>query len=181
MKRIIPALLLGLFVLILVQIACAAPITVPTATSAPTATHLPAPTLPLGNTPAEPEFCPAVDQPPAPSGLITTLTLARGTEGETKNPVDVTTTFGASDTIHAVATIQNAPQGTVFKAVWWAVTIPADPTACNMKITEYEITTEGTRNIDFSLTPDSSWPAGTYKVEIYVNGALDQVAHYSVQ
>ncbi|GAP08664.1 hypothetical protein ATHL_03570 [Anaerolinea thermolimosa] len=181
MRNTIPALLIGLFVLALVQIACAAPITAPTSTGAPTATFLPAPTLPLGNTPAAPEFCPAVDQSPAPSGIITTLTLARGTEGEAKNPVDVTTTFGASDTIHAVATIQNAPRGTVFKAVWWAVTIPDDPAACNMKITEYEITTEGTRNIDFSLTSDSSWPAGTYKVEIYVNGTLDQVAHYSVQ
>lgn len=128
-----------------------------------------------------PEFC-AAEGPGAPqsSGLVVSVTNARNVEGEEKNPVDATDIFAPQDVIHSVVAIVDAPAGSKFKAIWRVVDIN-DPDYCNTAITEFEVETEGTRNIDFNLSPDSPWPAGTYKVEIYVNGVLDTVKEYTVQ
>ena len=172
-------LILPLLVLLLTQLACAAL----SGTPAPD----PAATLPVtsGSNPleqtADPALCPAnnVSQP-SPSGIIDSVTLAHGVEGDEQAPVDVSDTFSPPDTVHAVVSVIDAPVGTQFKATWKVVDI-GDPTSCNTVITEYEIETDGTRNIDFSLIPNSDLPAGSYKVEISVNGTLDQIAFFSVQ
>lgn len=112
---------------------------------------------------------------PAPSGLITSVTMAKGTSGDTKDPVNPTMVFGTTDVIHAVAKTNNAPDGTQFKAIWYAVV------NSNQVLTTTPVTTGGTVNIDFQLSPTTTWPAGAYQVEIYVNGTLDQVVNFSVQ
>jgi outer membrane usher protein FimD/PapC len=53
--------------------------------------------------------------------------------------------------------------------------------APNSLITSTDLAADGTRNLDFNLTPTSSWPAGTYRVDILVNGVLDQSATYTVE
>lgn len=172
------ALPLTLLLLIIVQLACSAPIGLGNVES--TQETFPTQVLPFEDDPTSEGFCPANGASAIASGLITSVTLAKGTEGDLKTPVDPTDQFAPADTIHAVVAIQEAPEGTQFKASWWAIDI-GDPSACNMLITEYEVTGSGTRNIDFTLTADDVWPAGSYKVEIYVNGTLDQVLLYMVQ
>lgn len=170
-------LILPLLVLLLAQLACAALNSTPD----PTAT-LPVTTgaNPLEQT-ADPALCPVnPNAEPDPTGLIESVTMAHGVEGDEQVPVDVSDTFSPPDTVHAVVSIVDAPLGTQFKATWKVVDI-GDPSSCNTVITEYEIDTDGTRNIDFSLIPNTDLPPGSYKVEISVNGTLDQIAFFSVQ
>jgi hypothetical protein len=114
------------------------------------------------------------------SGLITKITMATGVQGANMDPVGPTTTFGPSDTFHAVVQIQDAPAATKFQAQWFAVDVgsAAQP---NTRIEGNEIVSDGSRNLDFSLTPDSKWPAGTYRVEISVDGTLEQTVLFSVK
>jgi hypothetical protein len=123
---------------------------------------------------------PRTDNVPQPSGLVKTVTMAEGTQGDNRDPVNPTMAFKQEATFHAVVAVDNAPDNSAFKAVWYA-----DDTngvaECNTKIDEYELTTSGSRNLDFSLKPTTKWPTGRFSVEIYVNGVLDQVVMFVVQ
>ena len=114
------------------------------------------------------------------SGYITKITLAEDVSGNKKDPVKPATSFDKKATIHAVAAVKNAPNHTDFKSIWYA-NDTQDVAPCNSKIDEYVVSTNGTRNIDFMLKPDSALPLGTYRVEIYVNGTLDSVVNFSVK
>jgi hypothetical protein len=120
--------------------------------------------------------------PPAitASGIISKVTMAEDTQGANKNPVNPTTVFQTGATIHAVVAIRNAPASTRVKAIWFATS--AESVDCNTQVGQpYELTTDGSRNIDFSLSPTTTWPTGSYRVEIYVDDNLDQVVNYTVQ
>jgi hypothetical protein len=119
---------------------------------------------------------------PKPSGLIDKLTMAKGTQSTTLDPVNPTTVFGTNDTIHAVVHLNNAPTDTLVKAIWYAVNVGSS-SENNKVIDTSDYTTAGAGNIDFSLSPTSasSWPTGTYQVEIYVNGVLDQVVDFTIK
>ncbi|HVN56070.1 MAG TPA: hypothetical protein VMT46_17190 [Anaerolineaceae bacterium] len=130
---------------------------------------------------------PATPTPPAPpgasqanpSGIISKLVLAKDVQGDQMEPVNPTNVFAPADTIHAVVAIENAPGNTSFKAIWYAVDVGSS--SRNQEIDSTDLASEGTRNLDFSLSPNEKWPAGKYKVEIYVNGNLDQVVQFSVK
>jgi hypothetical protein len=120
--------------------------------------------------------------PPAitASGLIAKVTMALDTQGANKDPVNPTTVFQPSAVIHGVVAIHNAPSNTRVKAVWYATSV--ESVGCNTQVGQpYELTTDGSRNVDFTLSPNSTWPTGSYRVEIYVNDSLDQVVDYTVQ
>lgn len=114
------------------------------------------------------------------SGIITEVVMARGTEGEELDPVDPTTVFDPDSTIHAVAKIEDAPSNTQFTAAFYVVDVgsAAEPDSL---ISSTDLTADGTRNLDFTLSPTTTWPPGTYRVEISVNGVLDQVVEYTVE
>jgi len=116
---------------------------------------------------------------PQPGGLITKVTLAHGTEPETYNPVDPATEYLPTDTIHAVVTVKKAPEGTVFSARWMTTNLSLVGRD-NEMIDSTEIETGGTGNLDFTLAPDGEFPTGMYRVEIYVNGTLDQLKTFKV-
>jgi hypothetical protein len=117
---------------------------------------------------------------PKPSGLIDKVTMAKDTQGSAMDPVNPTTVFSAKDTFHAVVHINNAPSDTQVKAIWYMVNV-GDSSQNNQPIKSSDYTATGSGNIDFSLTIDSGWPTGTYQVEIYVKGVLDQVVNFSVK
>jgi hypothetical protein len=74
--------------------------------------------------------------------------------------------------------LANAPDETVLKAVWTAVSVEGeDP---NLLIDETELT-GGDGFYNFSLSNDSDWPAGQYKVDIYLNDELDRTLTFTVQ
>jgi hypothetical protein len=131
-----------------------------------------------GSTPAEQPV--ATEFQGGASGLITDVTLAKDTDSVTAAPVGPTTVFTSSSVIHAAVHIDNAPANTKFTGAWYVVDVGTAAQA-NSLITSSDLTADGTRYLDFYLTPTTSWPSGSYRVEISVNGVLDQVVGYTVQ
>ncbi|MGB8648005.1 MAG: hypothetical protein WCF84_22410 [Anaerolineae bacterium] len=111
--------------------------------------------------------------------VITNIVMARSTKGSNFDPVDPTTSFAPADTFHAVVTIEQAPNKTAIRAVWIADDV-GSAAAPNTKIDEYTLTTSGSRNLDFTLKPKTSWPTGTFHVDVYVNDTLAQTVNFSV-
>jgi hypothetical protein len=112
--------------------------------------------------------------------FITNVVMATGTQGANFDPVGVTTTFPTDATFHAVVTITDAPDNSKIKSVWYAVDV-GNASAPNTLIDQYELTTSGSRNIDFTLKPQTAWPPGSYRVEIYGNGTQAKSLTFQVQ
>jgi len=77
-----------------------------------------------------------------------------------------TAVFAPTDTFYCVGQLVNAPDDTTVKAVWTAVEV--EGTEPNTKIGEAEITA-GSAPVNFKLSNTSPWPAGKYKVDLYLN------------
>lgn len=164
-KRYFP---LAIAVLVLITVACLC-----TGTDQLTPTSVPQ---------QEPQQEPAQSTDPdvQSSGIITEVVMARDTEGIELDPVDPTTVFSPDSIIHAVVKIEDAPINTEFTAAFYVDDV-GDAAEPNTLIGSNTLMGDGTRNVDFTLTPTTSWPAGTYRVEISINGTLDQVVQYTVQ
>ena len=170
--------ILSISLLILAQLACNAvtnstqqPVEPTQAVSAPTEE---------ANVPSSGNCAPVTLPTETKSGYVEKITIAKDVEGEEKNPVGPTKVYGENDVFHAVVAIIDAPADTVFKAVWYATDVGKDAD-CNTHIDETELTTDGTRNLDFNLTPSQAWPVGAYRVEIFVNNTLEKVVKFSVK
>ena len=87
-----------------------------------------------------------------------------------------TTTFTSDQPFYCVVVLANAPDSTKVKAVWYTV----DDAGTAGKITENEIVGSGSP-INFKATPSNPWPVGNYRVEIYLNDALNKTIDFSVQ
>jgi len=112
-------------------------------------------------------------------GIITRVTLARGSTPEDYEPVDPTTEFGPQDTIHAIVTVKQAPTDTKF-TVKWLITDVGDAAEPNYVLDVTETVQTGSGNMDFTLTPKSGLAVGSYRVEIYVNDVLDRMVEYAI-
>jgi hypothetical protein len=131
--------------------------------------------------PSVPSDTPQAAAPQAiASGLITQVVMAKGSDSVSAAPVGPTTVFGSSSVIHATVKISNAPANTKFTAAFYVVDV-GSAAAANSLITSTDLTADGTRYLDFTLTPTSSWPSGKYRVDISVNGQLDQTVAYTVR
>ncbi len=118
--------------------------------------------------------------PPKPSGYISSVTMAQGTKGDGKEPVNPGTVFQAKSVFHAVVAVNNAPKNSKVTATWYAVDV-GGAVAPNTMIDSADLTTDGTRNIDFTLSPASTWPVGAYRADILFNGVLDQSVNFTVK
>lgn len=108
---------------------------------------------------------------------LTNLRMAFDQEGE-----NVTTTFSPTDVFYAVAELANAPQGTQVEARWTAINAADTEPNLEFQTQTIDITEESfTGAIYFQLSNDQGWPAGQYKVDVYLNGTLAQTAEFSVQ
>lgn len=96
------------------------------------------------------------------------------------DPGEQTNTFEPGDrTLHCVATLKEAKSGTQMRFSWWIV--DADGSQ-NQKIKEINYRTRALENVVHGhLTLPQNWPTGKYKVEVYVNGDLDQTTFYTVR
>ncbi len=89
-----------------------------------------------------------------------------------------TTVFAQDDIFYCVVELANAPDSTTLKAIWYAVNV--EGTEPNLLIDQSELTL-GDGMATFNLANDQLWPTGTYKVELYLNGELDQSLEFQVQ
>ncbi len=161
--------------------------------SAPTATATTAATATSAATSTKPASTSAPTRTTAPTStpsslggssdasFISQVVIARETQATTFDPIDILSTYATTDAkFHAVATLKDAPANSALKAVWYAVDV-GTAAAKNSKIDETAVTTEGSRNVDFTLTANSGkWPEGTYRVEIFGNGAQAWAQLFSV-
>lgn len=107
------------------------------------------------------------------SANIKATQLAKDSAG-----TQVTTTFDPTDTVYALVTLANAPDGTKLKAIWTAVDV-GSAAAANTLIDEVDLEAgDGTHN--FNLSPSSPFPAGEYKVDIYLNDELNSTLPFTV-
>ena len=112
---------------------------------------------------------------------IAQAVLAKDVKGDTFEPVEPTSTFPSDQAvIHLVVTVANAPSDTKVKTVWTVVDV-GDAAPANTKIDEAELTMDASGNAHFTLSlPNSGvWPAGKYKVEIYLNDKLNRTLEYT--
>ena len=112
---------------------------------------------------------------------IAQAVLAKDVKGDTFEPVEPTSTFPTDQAvIHLVVTVANAPSDTKVKTVWTAVDV-GDAAPANTKIDEAELAMNTSGNAHFTLSAPNSgvWPAGKYKVEIYLNDKLDRTLKYT--
>lgn len=90
-----------------------------------------------------------------------------------------TTRFNQDQPFYCIVKVSNAPDDTALKAVWTAVEVEGvDP---NFVLDEVELTTDGNNEFTFDLQNNNLWPLGKYKVDIYLNGNLDQTVEFEVQ
>ncbi|MFN8383193.1 MAG: hypothetical protein U0V02_14710 [Anaerolineales bacterium] len=109
----------------------------------------------------------------ASTANISDAYLARDEQGANR-----TTVFAQDEIFYCIIQLANAPDDTTVKVVWYAVN--AQNTDPNLLIDQVEATS-GDGIIPFNLTNNGSWPLGTYKAEIYLNGMLDRTLDFEVQ
>jgi hypothetical protein len=121
---------------------------------------------------------PAATTPGATStGVLENLHMAKDNGGD---PGDETNTFSPGDrTIHCVAKLAEAKAGTTMKFSWFIVDAGGSK---NEKVKDIDYTTAARENIVYGhLTLPKDWPVGKYKVDVFVNGNLEQTARFSVK
>ncbi|MBN1967215.1 MAG: hypothetical protein JW910_21355 [Anaerolineae bacterium] len=89
-----------------------------------------------------------------------------------------TQAYGTADTFFCIVELTNAPDDTKTKAVWTAVQVAGvEP---NFSIGEYELES-GSGVLTFQVSPQTDWPVGQYKVEIYLNGEKKETLEFEVR
>ena len=109
----------------------------------------------------------------ASTANISDAYLARDPEG-----TDPTTVFLPDEPFYLIVELANAPDDTVVKAVWVAVDV--DDVDFDTVIDEAELTTSSGQ-LTFDLSNDGLWPAGNYKVDVYVNDNVAETVEFSVE
>ncbi len=99
--------------------------------------------------------------------------LARDPEGN-----QPTTLFAQDDTFYFLAELVNAPPATRVKASWTALEV--DGMQLNLPVDEAEITS-GSGLLQFKLANNELWPAGRYKIDLYLNDQLARSLEFQVE
>lgn len=109
---------------------------------------------------------------------FSTANIASATLAKDEAGTQATTIFAPDDTFYLLVALANAPDDTKVKADWTAVSVEgADP---NTVLDNVELTT-GSGDLTFDMANDAPWPAGEYKVDLFLNGELDQTLTFNVQ
>ncbi len=93
---------------------------------------------------------------------------------------DETTSYAATDrTVHCIIDLNKAKKGTQVRFIWKAVDVAGSQ---NEEIKTIDYTTNSFENkVHGHLTLPRDWPTGKYRVEVYINGALDKSIDYTVE
>jgi serine protease Do len=108
---------------------------------------------------------------------ISTANIASAQLSKDEAGAQKTTSFGPEDVFYLTVGLANAPDDTRVKAVWTAV--DAEGADANTVLDDAELTS-GSATLTFDLQNDNAWPAGSYKVDLYLNDKLDRTLDFSV-
>lgn len=108
---------------------------------------------------------------------FSTANIADARLTKDREGAQTTTTFTPDNPFYLQVDLANAPDGTKVRADWTAVNVTgADP---NTPLDDVELT-QGSGKLTFDLTNNQLWPAGDYKVDIYLNDTLDRTLTFRV-
>lgn len=128
--------------------------------------------------PAAPAAPVAAPEPaPAPVGVTVAAVSLGKAIGADKKVSAATEVFAKSDTIHA--SIDTTGTGTATLLAKWSYT-KADKTV-PVKEETATITPTGPATTEFHISKPDGWPAGSYQVEIQVNGNAAATKTFTVQ
>jgi hypothetical protein len=117
-----------------------------------------------------------------PTGVIKQVHMAR--DNGKGGPGEETDTFGPTDRmIHCVVELAEPNPGMKIRYSWWVVEAEGEQNekVQNEKIEDIDYTTRpDDRIVHGHLTVPDDWPQGKYKVDVYVNGNLEQSVEYNV-
>jgi hypothetical protein len=119
-----------------------------------------------------------INRPANADVFIEKIHMAKDDSGK---PGESSTTFAPDEhTVHCVIDLNKAKGGTTVKFTWVAVDV--EGLAKNDELKSIDYTTRSfENNIHAHLTLPKDWPKGTYKVDVYINGALDKTIDYTVE
>ena len=116
------------------------------------------------------------------TGIIKQVHMAK--DNGKGGPGEEADTFGPTDhTIHCVVELAEPNPGAKIRYSWWIVEAAGEKNEKlqNEKIEDLEYTTKpDERIIHGHLAVPDDWPPGKYKVDVYVNGNLEQSVEYNV-
>ena len=97
--------------------------------------------------------------------------------------VNTTSVFGQFDTVYVVNDLSNGVLGNVVSSNWYAVNAEGVDPNFLIDTVEYTVDTDtfdGTVHFFFE-PPDGGWPLGTYRVEVFFNGAASATVEFTIQ
>jgi len=108
--------------------------------------------------------------------FVERIFMAKDNDGK---PGEETDSFAPSDrTVHCVIELNKAKKGTKVRFIWKAVDVAGEQ---NQEIKTIDYTTNSFENkVRGHLTLPRDWPAGKYRVEVYINDSLDKTIDYTI-
>jgi len=110
----------------------------------------------------------------APAG-VSNIYMANDIDGNNK-----TTTFVPTDVIYVFFDVNQIESGAQFQVKWYALSLEGQDPATPFVVTDYTYTDEATVYAQIEST-EGGFPAGQYKVEIYLNGAKVGEQQFTIQ
>jgi hypothetical protein len=103
--------------------------------------------------------------------------MASAVDPNTYEPLVKTDVFAQSTTteIYATVLLRNVPSDTEVSAIWYHITSGSSVPSANNIIADSDMW------IDFSLSSPGGFAAGDYKVDILLDGEVEQTLYFTVQ
>ena len=120
-------------------------------------------------------LAPTAQAPTVPR--VSSIELGRATDSTNNIMGGVTSAFGVTDTFHLAVRTENTAPGAMLTARWMAAsgtTIDSTSQAVASSATNSAVTA-------FHLSKGSAWPAGVYRVEVFLDGASQGIKEFEVR
>jgi len=101
--------------------------------------------------------------------------MAKDADGDLQTSV-----FSPTDDFYIFFDVNSVDVGTYFEGQWFALDIEGEDPSTPFSTIDYNLE-EGVSTIYFQLFNDEQWPVGTYRVDIYMEGAKVGEQQFSVR
>lgn len=110
-------------------------------------------------------------------------TLSNVRTAKDEDGAQVTSTFGAFDTIYVVGDLANGVAGNQITSRWYFDNVPGATSGSLIDESTIDVTEESFNGTVYFFFPPQTdgWPLGTYKVEVYFNGVLNGTVFFTIQ
>ncbi len=110
-------------------------------------------------------------------------TLSNVRTARDEDGAQVTSTFGAFDTIYVVSDLANGVAGNTITSRWFFDNVPGFESGALIDESTIDVTEESFNGTVYFFFPPQTdgWPLGTYKVEVYFNNVLNSTVFFTIQ